>query len=45
MLCLSLMLCGCGKTNPKDVIKDFKNDVSKIKSYKVTGTMEISNDE
>ena len=45
LLCLGLFLCGCGKTKPEDVIKDFKNSVNNVKSYKVTGNMEISNDE
>ncbi len=40
-----LLLCGCGKESKDNVIKDFKNSVNNIKSYKITGNMEISNDE
>ena len=40
-----LMLCGCGKYNVDDALKEFKKDVTSSKSYKLTGTMEIMNDE
>jgi len=39
------MLCGCGTESTEDVLKDLINNTSKIKSYKMTGNMEISNDE
>ena len=42
---LGLMLCGCGKEGKEDVLKDFTNNINNSKSYKLTGTMEISNDE
>ncbi len=42
---MMIFLCGCGKSNPEDVVKDFKNNVKNAKSYKATGNMEISNDE
>ena len=42
---LVLLLCGCGKGKPEDVLKDFKDSVKSVKSYKMTGNMEISNDE
>lgn len=42
---IGLMLCGCGKENKEDVINDLKTNIQKTKSYKVTGNMEISNDE
>lgn len=45
ILCFALLLCGCGKESKDDVIKDFKNNINNSKSYKVTGNMEISNDE
>ena len=45
ILCFVLLLCGCGKESKDDVIKDFKNNINNSKSYKVTGNMEISNDE
>ncbi len=40
-----LCLCGCGKETSEDIIKDFKSNISGVKSYKLTGSMEISNDE
>ena len=39
------LLCGCGASKPEDVLKDFKDSIKNVKSYKVTGNMEISNDE
>ncbi len=40
-----LLLCGCGNASKENVVKDFKKSVDNIKSYKLTGNMEISNDE
>ncbi len=45
LLSLVLLMCGCGKENPDNVLKDFKSNIQNSKSYKVTGNMEISNDE
>lgn len=45
IICLALALCGCGKETKEDVLKEVKKDLSSVKSYKVTGNMEISNDE
>lgn len=42
---LVLLLCGCGKESKEDVLKELKNKINDTKSYKVTGNMEISNDE
>lgn len=42
---LILMLCGCASETKEDVLKDFTNKISSAKSYKITGSMEISNDE
>ena len=45
VLCLMLMLCGCGKETQEDVLKSFTNTIENTKSYKLVGNMEISNDE
>lgn len=45
LICLSIMLCGCGKVKKEDIVKDLKSTVNGVKSYKLTGNMEISNDE
>lgn len=45
LLCLAFVLCGCGKETKEDVLKELKNEINNIKSYKVSGNMEISNDE
>lgn len=45
IICMSLCLCGCGKETKEDVIKDLKSSINGAKSYKLTGNMEISNDE
>jgi len=42
---LVLLLCGCGKESSEDVLKDLQKSINNVKSYKVTGNMEISNDE
>ena len=39
------LLCGCGTANKEDVMNDLIKKTNKIKSYKITGNMEISNDE
>lgn len=40
-----LILTGCGKENKENVLKNFKESINNAKSYKITGNMEISNDE
>lgn len=40
-----LLLSGCGSKTKEDVVKDFTKTISSTKSYKLTGSMEISNDE
>lgn len=40
-----LLITGCGKTDKKTVINDFKSKINKCKSYELDGTMEIINDE
>lgn len=44
-ICMTLMLGGCGSESKEDIIKDFTNNITASKSYKLTGNMEISNDE
>lgn len=45
LLVVVLLATGCGKTDKTSVINDFKSKVNKAKSYELTGTMEIINDE
>lgn len=45
MTCILFMLCGCGKYTISDATKEFQKDVENSKSYKLSGTMEISNGE
>ncbi len=45
LFCMALVLVGCAKESKDDIIKDFTNNIKNVKSYKVTGNMEISNDE
>ncbi len=44
-LLLLLLTCGCGKTDVMKVKNDFESKVTKAKSYLLTGTMEIMNNE
>lgn len=45
LICLTVMLCACGNETKEDILNDFINNINSSKSYKITGTMEISNDE
>lgn len=45
ILAMLLVVTGCGKTSESDIVKEFSNMVDKSRSYKINGTMEISNDE
>ncbi|MEG0794679.1 MAG: hypothetical protein RSG95_02655 [Bacilli bacterium] len=44
-LFIMLFISGCGKYKVSDAVKDFENKVDNSKSYKLTGTMEISSSE
>ena len=49
-LCLAVIFCsllitGCGKSNEKDVISNFKKMVDKSKGYTIKGELEILNNE
>ena len=44
-LLIILLMCGCGKVNKDNILKDFESDVNGANAYKLTGTMEITNDE
>lgn len=41
----TLLLVGCGKYGEDDTIKDFKKKIDKADSYRVTGTLEITNND
>ncbi len=45
ILCSFLLLCGCGKSAKKDVIKSFQNKIEKTNSYILKGTMSIQSNE
>ena len=47
LLAAFMILClgGCGKMNVNDAINSFTNKVNSSKSYKLVGTMEISNND
>lgn len=40
-----ILLGGCGKNNEEKLIKKFSSDINSSKSYKLTGSLEIMNDE
>jgi|SRR5574344_1494186 outer membrane lipoprotein-sorting protein len=44
-LLIVTMLCGCGKVNKDNIIKDFENNVNSSSSYKLNGTMQLLGDE
>ncbi len=44
-LVVLLLTCGCGKTDVMKVKSDFESKVTKAKSYALSGTMEIINNE
>ena len=39
------ILCGCGKVNEKNIVKEFSNKVSNSKSYTIYGKMQIFSNE
>lgn len=42
---ISLILVGCGKYNEKDLINDLEKNIKKLNSYKLTGVLEITNND
>lgn len=40
-----LLLCGCGSKTKNDIIENFEKKVNSVKSYKISGTMEIISNE
>src|SRR5574344_285080 len=44
LVCI-LLLSGCGKTTEEKLIKEFTNNVNSSKSYSLSGSLEIMNDE
>lgn len=45
LLCLSLLLTGCGKNGEKDVIKNFEKKVNGADSYHIVGVLDITNND
>ena len=45
ILCFCLFISGCGKYTVKDAEKDLENKINKLKSYNLTGEMEIINND
>ncbi len=45
LLTVLVLVSGCGKYTEKDVIKDFENKIEKATSYKLSGDLEIVNNE
>lgn len=45
LLLLAVITTGCGKYGEEDVIKDLNKKISKLKSYKLEGNLEILNNE
>ena len=42
---LLLVVSGCGKSDDKNIIKDFKNKINNTSAYQMTGTLEIFRNE
>lgn len=45
LISMLFVLCGCGNTSKEDIVKNFEDNMKSSKSYKMSGTMEIMNDE
>ena len=41
----SLLMCGCGKKDEQDVLKDLTKKIEETKGYHLTGDLEIVNNE
>ena len=44
-MCCVFLLCGCGKVNDKDVIKELEKNINNKVGYKLNGTLEILNND
>ena len=42
---LLLLITGCGKYGENDVIKDLNKKIDKLKTYKISGVLEIVNND
>ena len=45
LLSMALILCGCGKYSENDVIKDLEKKIDKASAYRLSGNLEIVNNE
>lgn len=45
IMCMFLLLCGCGKTSETDLVKKFQNKIEKNSSYVLKGNMSINSNE
>lgn len=45
ILAITFIVCGCGNSKGDNVIKSFEKKVNSVKSYSVTGLMEITSNE
>ena len=45
LMCCVFLLCGCGKVNDKDVIKELEKNINNKVGYKLNGTLEILNND
>ncbi len=44
-MCCVFLLCGCGKVDDKDVIKELEKNINNKVGYKLNGTLEILNND
>ena len=45
LMCCAFLLCGCGKVDDKDVIKELEKNINNKVGYKLNGTLEILNND
>ena len=45
LMCCVFLLCGCGKIDDKDVIKELEKNINNKVGYKLDGTLEILNND
>ena len=45
ILCMFLLLCGCGKKSEENIVEKFRNKITKSNSYILKGNMSIVSNE
>ena len=45
LMFMCILLVGCGKNNSENILKDFKDKINSLKSYQLSGKLEVVNND